>query len=558
MRYNILLKIGIVLTLLFIIFPAFSEKQNLQISNFGKYNIPPEVPDTLSLPYLLNSIKYRTIHHDSFCRHSNKEEIGNNALASRPKVLGYKTMSIGAISVGIRRIKKNQQQLISYFDKTRESNSLDNLCANDIRRYNHYASNSSVSNVLGRAIKYIDTQRSSYHVSLLRADDTTSDSKLAFFIKDIDNFYFARITPSKIEIGNYLNGNKTILYTSRKEERELELSIDGQNAKIFAGGEIVDSLTSFLPPSHLCGLLFDNSSVSNVDEFIVNYEDQYQDAGIDTAIENNAIHNDTLGYYCALENRCVTSRQHVKSGKKSFKFTLTKPSQSEVLQNRNNALHSTIMLNGIIKKGGNDYKGQSGGNKPLDSYIFSTDVFFPENGNENWKLDELYNELFIQEHHVGWAIPFSPSISININKGRLLINTIWQESIPIGTTVQENPTTSRGQYFGRINTDEEEISLASKGLGDLRHLPEFKKGEWHNFTLYVKLGYTFGQKPRTILYVDNKKIIDWNTPNAYNCQEYGEYLEFGIYKWDWDTQEKRDKSPINKRVIYFDNIHYFI
>lgn len=549
---------GIIVILSLFNLNVYSKQSKNCIFNSSKYQISDIAPEYLSLPYLLGSIKYRTIHHDTFCREVNHKEIGNNALPSRSKILGYTTMSIGSISVGINKSRKSPQQLSSYFKNTKEIDFKDKLSQDDIRRYNHYVSNFTKSTIFGRAIKYIDTKRSSYHATLLRADDETSDSKLAFFITDINNFYFTRISNSKIEIGQYLNGKKSILFLRGNGGKEVETFINGQSAIIMVDGEIMDTITTTISPSQICGLLFDNSSVSNVDEFIVNYEDEYQDVGIDIAVENNNIHNGVFGHHCAFENRCVTSSTNVKSGEKSYKFTLIKPSQDEVVLNRNNALHSTVMLNGIISKGGNDYQCQPGGNKPLDSYVFTVDVFFPEKGDERWELDELYNELFIQEHHVGWPIPFSPSISININRGRLLINTIWQESIPNGTAVNENPTTTRRQYFGRINTDSEEQYLYSKGLQDLSYLPEFKKGQWHNFTLYVKLGYTFGQKPRTILYVDNKKMIDWHTPNAYNCQEYGEYLEFGIYKWDWESQEKRDKTPIQKRVIYFDNIHYYI
>lgn len=538
-------------------FILHSEQRNNYVTNSDTYSVISIAPDTLSINYFLGSKKYRNIHHDSFCRDANRECIGNNALSNRPEVLGYKTMSMGSVSVGISIPEKSQEQLMEFFRHTRDSEHLDDIKQDDVRRYNHYASNFSPNGIVGWTIKYIDTDRSSYHAVIIRADDETSDSKFAFFISDINNFYYVRISHKVTEIGHYSSGEKTNLVVN-KGGKELEVFINGRDAKIIVDGIYMNNVKTDNQPSQLCGLLFDNFSVSNVDEFIVDYIDEYQDAGIDIAVENNNIENGVFGHYCAFENRCTVSTDYVNKWNKSFKFTLTKPKQDEVIESRNKATHSTIMLNGIVEKGGNDYRCARGGNKPLDSFVFSADVFFPNEGSEKWQLDEHYGELFIQEHHVGWPIPFSPSISININRGRLLLNTIWQESIPVGSTARENPTTTRNKYFGRINTAEEEQYLASKGFLDFSSLPELKKGEWHNFTLYVKLGYTFGQKPRTILYVDNKKMIDWNTPNAYNCQEYGEYLEFGIYKWDWENPEKRNKTPIKKRVIYFDNIHYYI
>ena len=265
-----------------------------------------------------------------------------------------------------------------------------------------------------------------------------------------------------------------------------------------------------------------------------------------------------FGSYCAFKGRCTTSTRYVKSGSKSYRFELTQPTDEQVSQSRNNALHSTVMLNGITSKGGNDYAGKNGGNKPLDSFVFSVDVLFPGDGDEDWKVDDLFAELFVQEHHVAYKIPFSPSIAISILNGRLYLQTISMEHIARGTTVAENDLKYRVGYFCRLNSDVEELRFIERGEGDKRDLPQLKKNEWHNITMYVRLGYNENQKPRTVIYLDNVKCVDWNTPNAYNCQEYGEYLEFGIYKWSWNTQENRDKTPIKRRVLYFDNIKYYI
>lgn len=282
----------------------------------------------------------------------------------------------------------------------------------------------------------------------------------------------------------------------------------------------------------LCGLYFDNTIVSSVDEFVIEQDDQFIDTGIDSLIEANNVRDGVFGHYWSMPNVCTTSKKHVKTGNKAFRFVLNKSSDSDIKKYGDKSTHSTVMLNRVIEKGGNSYFSSGNeGNKPLDSFIFSVNVLFPASGSEEWKLDELFGELFIQEHHVGYNIPFFSSISLNLNKGCSLINnTIWQESIPKGKTSAENPTTARNKFFARINTDDEEKYLKNIGYGNWSHLPILSKGEWHNFTLYVKLGYTYSQNPRTVLFVDGKKTIDWMTPNAYNCQEFGEYLEFGIYK----------------------------
>ena len=194
----------------------------------------------------------------------------------------------------------------------------------------------------------------------------------------------------------------------------------------------------------------------------------------------------------------------------------------------------------------------------MDSFVFSVDVLFPDTGTEAWLLDELFGELFIQVHHVGYRIPFSPSVAIYLHRGRLYLNTLSMEHIARGTSVKENQIEQRKYLFARINSDEEERHLCSQGYSDMTYLPLVKKGEWHNITMYIKLGYSRNQNPRTVLYLDDVKVADWDTPNAYNCQEYGEYLEFGVYKWNWKTKEDCDKTEITKRVLYFDNIKFWI
>lgn len=518
-----------------------------------------DAPKVLNIDKLLATKKYRVIHHDSFCREENRTEIGNNALPGRTEVMAYKTLSKGHIDVGICVKRKTQDMVEEYFKHSSQGRKLDFLPENDVRLFNHYASNFTKSSIDAICIKYIEPGIGSYRITGVRGNQSDCDTKIAFNVKDINNFCYATLTENQIEVGQYQNGKHKKMYSKSHGGIRLEVEVTDNNVSISIDEKRIKVLKFRKKLNICCGLLFDNKAVSLVDDFIVDYEDIYQNAGIDEAIENKNIENGQFGYYCAENNAYSVSDKVVKKGKYSFRLSLIKPSAAAVALNRDNALHSTIMLNGITEKGGNSYyAGSKGGNKPLDSFILSIDVLFPDSGEEDWKLDEMFNELFIQEHHVGYGIPFSPSISININRGRMLLNTIWQEPVAKGKTVAENPTTDRAQFFARINSDAEEDYLSSKNYGDYKYLPVLRKGEWHNFTLYVKLGYNYNQKPRTILYVDNNLVFDWHTPNAYNCQEYGEYMEFGIYKWNWDTQKNRDMTHIEKRVIYFDNIQYFI
>lgn len=494
---------------------------------WNQWKIDAPMPDTLDVDYLLSLPKYRNIHHDSFCRDDNFNEIGNNALPERPEVMAYKTMVLGKINVGIK---------------------------------NERATNFTASTQEGRCIKYINAGRDDYHITAIRSNESASNIGIAFFIHDIDNFYYTTLSDKDIATFHYRNGIKKKIFKRKIGGERLEAYVNGTEVQWLVDGKRIKVLKYIdnNTKETLCGLYFDNSIVSEVEDFIVDYPDSFKDAGIDEAVERGDVEKPDFGFYCAEKGVCTASMTHVKSGIRSYRFELAMPNDDQVRRNRNNALHSTVMLDGIKEKGGNNYAGKKGGNKPLDSFVFSVDVFFPAEGNETWILDELYQELFIQEHHVGYKIPFSPSISISINKGRLYLHTISMEHIARGEAASDNDLKYRVGYFARLTSDNEEQMLYHNHEGDKRDLPELKKGQWHNITMFVKLGYNQSQGPRTVVYLNGIKALDWDTPNAYNCQEYGEYMEFGIYKWSWSTQENREKTPIKRRVLYFDNIKYYI
>jgi len=485
------------------------------------------MPERLDMGWLLSQPKYRNIHHDSFCRADNDNEIGNNALPGRPNVLAYKTLSVGDVRVGIK---------------------------------NNFATNFQKTSGDGRCIKFVEVGRNDFHITAVRADDNSTDVKVAFFIKDINHYYYVALSEKNYEVFRFINGKQKRVGRGKRGGKRLEIFVEDNKAKVVVDGKTQKSvkLKGWVCDEKLCGLLFDNSSVSCVDDFIVDYRDHFEDAGIDDEVEKGLVNNPVFGTYCAEIGAGTADDKITNISKRSFRFELKKPTQEQVVRNRDNALHSTIMLDGIKEKCGNNFCAKAGGNKPLDSFVLSLDVLFPDTGDEKWELDEFFQELIIQEHHVGYNVPFSPSISININKGRLFLSTIWMEHIAKGKTVYDNDLHYRGEYVGRINSNEEEVYLAGKGYDNLSYLQYLEKGVWHNITLYVKLGYNTNQQPRTVLYLDSIKVADWNTPNAYNCQDYGEYMEFGVYKWNWDKQEYRDKTPITKRVIYFDNIKYYI
>jgi hypothetical protein len=92
---------------------------------------------------------------------------------------------------------------------------------------------------------------------------------------------------------------------------------------------------------------------------------------------------------------------------------------------------------------------------------------------------------------------------------------------------------------------------------DIVYRKPFKKGVWTDFVVRVIFSY------------DNKGILQiWKNdggnnglelivdrigvPNSFN-NEVGNYFKFGIYKAKWETQTD---SPVQKRVIYFDEVRF--
>ena len=105
---------------------------------FPSFGNAQPMPEKLDMEWLLSQPKYRNIHHDSFCRADNDYEIGHNALPNRSNVLSYETMMAGNVQIGIRN------NCASNFNQTRRGR---------------------------RCIKYINTNRNSFHITAIRPDE---------------------------------------------------------------------------------------------------------------------------------------------------------------------------------------------------------------------------------------------------------------------------------------------------------------------------------------------------------------------------------------------------
>lgn len=117
----------------------------------------------------------------------------------------------------------------------------------------------------------------------------------------------------------------------------------------------------------------------------------------------------------------------------------------------------------------------------------------------------------------------SPAISLRTNKGHWLINVMWAT----------NP----------VNTNK---TISGRKLYDLS---SYEKGQWTSWIFHIKFSY----KDDGLLQIwkNDTLVVNRHGPNYYNDKK-GPYFKYGIYKWDW--KNKRPKSIISKRIIYFSEI----
>ena len=71
------------------------------------------------------------------------------------------------------------------------------------------------------------------------------------------------------------------------------------------------------------------------------------------------------------------------------------------------------------------------------------------------------------------------------------------------------------------------------------------RGKWTDWVFHIKLSY---QADGVLeVWKNGELVVQRKGPNTYNA-EYGPYLKFGIYKWDWGNKN------VTRRVLYFDEI----
>ena len=161
-------------------------------------------------------------------------------------------------------------------------------------------------------------------------------------------------------------------------------------------------------------------------------------------------------------------------------------------------------------------------------------------GDEYYAKDSI-DELFWQIHTPININMLSPNVALYLQNDVIRFQTLTRKIL----------RNDRKNYHGRT---ENIAMLMNDDASEPTLLRKLKRGEWHNFTIYVKEGYSDAQLPRSIVYLDGEKVIDWFTPNLQNCGKPAAYMKTGIYKWPWTNSSI--KSVVKQRVLYYDNIFY--
>ena len=165
----------------------------------------------------------------------------------------------------------------------------------------------------------------------------------------------------------------------------------------------------------------------------------------------------------------------------------------------------------------------------MGKWIIEFDFYIPY----DTKDDNLSRECITQLHDCS-TMALSPAFSIGMRNGELYCR-LRCDSIPVE------------QWEKRNNP---------AGGTHILPLGYLKKDTWHHIKIYLKLAYQRSMMPRTIVWVDSKKVLESNLPNCYNYmpKKAGmyDYIKFGIYKSSW-LRLKQKPVGIDRRIYYFDN-----
>lgn len=516
------IQIRYVCTLLFLVssFSMSAKAYNRYKSLFD--GVRKEAPVVLNMEVLKSYPKFRNIHHDSFARL--QEKVVDNAEVE----LKYYTLADG------RSIGKNSYQNKENYAYTTMVAGGASFAVGVKKVDGAYVACNEVNGRQNEVkLLTIDAKVKNYGMMVKIGPSAEADVKVAFRIVDAQNYYYARLTDGKIWVYRLTNGvcRKVKAYNSR-EAQVMYLLLEGNSLYLYADWKYIGSCKMKESETTTCGLMFRGGELSEVDDFVVEKFDEWGDNGIDAFIETGEITPKQFGSWQTEDGLITASGKHTNKSVYSLRFELE--------------YYDNWELHKVASKRRTEICPKALKSAPLDSWISSFDVYFPgKQDREEYYAKDVLSELFWQSHDRDAAYGLSPHVALYLKNDIVSFQTLSRAVL----RYDKNDVTSNSIYNqnGRIGTLVDEQSADAKGL-------ELKRGEWHNFTIYIREGYTEAQMPRTIVYVDGRKVIDWRHPNAYNCGQNAEYLKMGIYKSPWAKDNL--KLDVRKRVLYYDNIVY--
>lgn len=486
-------------------------------------NLQSPALDALSIDYLKNLPKFRCIFHDGFDRLDT---------IPRDKRTGElrKFFSIGNDSV----LGRNS------FQNTRAYSYLDLKLNNDTFaigiKDNAYAYNKVDDKNNNRIFRLIDTHRKNYGFLIARTSDMNADAKVAFRVKDNRNYYYAQITANEISLFLVVNnGQRRIFKKSIINSKCLYGLIEGNEIYLYADYRFIGKQpVSRFGESTRCGLLFICKEKSEVDDFVVNYLDSWTDNHIDEEFEKGRLGKKYIGWYETERGMLNANKTHTNHSNFSLRYQLDYYEYEEWEKHKIGNSRRTE----IVPRTDNA--------APLDSWICSFDILFPgkDDGEEYYKIDFL-DELFWQQHAPGNINTLSPNVALYLRNDIITFQALSR------SILRHDRLHNKSHRDYHMNG---EIALLVDSLTGNKGIREIERGKWHRFTIFIKEGYSENQLPRSIVYMDGKKVIDWFIPNMQNCGEQSTYLKIGIYKWPWAHLQKR--VDVKQRVLYYDNLMY--
>lgn len=505
-----------ILTLLFVILNCVScSAQHYDFRHLFS-DLLVEAPDTLSIEHLKGLPKFRCILHDGFDR--------LNTIPVDPRTNQKNEKYSLADEKQLGRNSFQNEEYFAYGDlSTRETTFTVGVYGD-----------SAVSNTWNgdkhqRIIKYVDVGRKKYGFMAKRGDMAGCDAKVAFRIKDIDNFYYVRLNEKQMSLFKIEKGIKKCLWNKNiTDHHTLYALIDVDTLHLYADYKYLGNCTiNEFGGYELCGLLFTGDEKSLVDDFEVNYLDDYKEIVVDQYIESGTI-DGRIGGLETEQGMLTISKKHTNFSNYSLRTELN--------------FHSDWETHKIANSRRTEISIGSKNSSSLDSWIYSFDIYFPgkDDGDEYYAKDSI-DELFWQIHAPTNINMLSPNVALYLQNDIIRFQTLTRKIL------------RNDKEVGRGRT--ENIAILVDDVPEDSSQRRLKRGEWHNYTIYVKEGYSEAQLPRTIVYLDGEKVIDWFTPNLQNCGKPATYMKTGIYKWPWATSSPL-KSNVKKRVLYYDNIIY--